>query len=109
MGITRDFDFGQYAECIWKVKEDKYMDEKNYQDMTPTELRNAIAEYQRQNTPSGPQHPDAPGCEKLPDDVRDIAATLYGQEILRKPADKVTGSDKEFIRAGILAWQKQNQ
>lgn len=85
------------------------MNEKSYQAMNAEELRRSIAEHLRLNAPSGPQHPDAPGCEKLPDDVRDIAATLYGQEILRKPADKVTDSDKEFIRAGILAWQRQNQ
>jgi hypothetical protein len=58
--------------------------ETNLNDLTTEQLRAALAEYQRANTPSGPRHPDAPGCAGLSDPAREAARTLYGEALMKK-------------------------
>lgn len=55
-----------------------------------------------------PQHPDAPGCAGLSEKARDTAATLYGQELLKKDAGQLTPADREFLRQGIAAWKAES-
>ena len=77
--------------------------EKSYSDMSPDELRAALAEYQRKNAPPAHSQPDAPGCEKLSDAARENARTLYGESVMRANADKLDPTAREFLRKSVLA------
>jgi hypothetical protein len=72
-----------------------------FDDLSTEELRKQLADFQR--APSGTQHPDAPGCEKLSDAARETARTLYGEALMRANADQIDPTAREFLRASILA------
>ena len=86
-------------------KQPEKQPEKQYQDMTPTELRNALADYHRQNTPSGPQHPEAPGCSHLDPEIREAASTIYGESLMAKQPSALTSEERAWIAQSIAAWQ----
>jgi hypothetical protein len=80
--------------------------EKSIDEMNNSELRQALADFVRSQTPAGPQQPDAPGCAGLSDVARDTARTLYGQVLMAKPAGQLTPDERAFLRAGVAAWER---
>ena len=71
------------------------------------ELRAAVAAYHTQSLPPKIQHPDAPGCENLPDKAREQENIRYGESILRTPAGQLTAEDRAFLKQGIAAWTQE--
>jgi hypothetical protein len=66
-----------------------------FDDMTPEQLRAELAKFQKPE--SAPQNPGANTLS--PDELRANA-------ILKGRTDAITPDDKAFLRAEILAWEK---
>ena len=74
-----------------------------FEDLSNEELRKQIAEFQRKDAPPAHTQPDAPGCETLSDTAREAARSLFGESIMRKKANEITPSEREVLRASVLA------
>lgn len=76
-------------------------DEKRFEDLTLDEIRAGLKEYQQQRAQPA-QQPDAPGFG-IGDSAasRDVAATLYGQSIMKKQAGALSQQEREFLAASI--------
>ena len=78
------------------------MQEKSIDQMTTSELRGALAEYDRSTRPAPPAAPLPPGITAdMSQGAQDTASQLYAESILRKPAGSLSQAERDFLRASI--------
>ena len=76
--------------------------EKTIEQMDESELRAALAEYDRETRPTQAPAPLPPGI--TPDmsaKAQETATELYFQSLMRKPAGDLTVSERAYLRQSI--------
>ena len=85
------------------------MTEKPYDQMNAAELKAALAEYGNFLKPARVA-PDAPGVgANISAQARDVAATLYGAHLLKKPAGQFTKEEANFMWDSIRHYEESQR